>query len=999
MYRILSIASLLCLIVSVNAMAQKKIDEAYVKQLVANNAVALGYTQEDLSNYRLSSYYYDNTSGAVMAYLQQTYKGVDIFNAVIPVAFKNEKLVVSASGDRIQGVDKLVTSNNAVPAIAASAALQSAAQNLNLPLSQSFTMPMRQSPDGQEFEFDKLGIGFNNIIVRLMWAPENDQTQQLKLCWQVAILTIQTNDLWIVKVDANSGNVLRKDNLTAKENYGITPLHKMDCYTLEKFAEAQKSRILNPQTYSGKGVESVTSAKYNVIPYPAAGPNESDPVLVTDPWTLFANTNATTLKWNSNSTRDFDSTQGNNVYAHYDPADKDKNGNAAKSSTTLPNLTFNFTPDFGSDPLEDINTINFGITNVFYWNNLMHDMSYSYGFDEAAGNFQASNLARGGKENDHVVADAQDGSGQTGYLDNANFSTPVDGSQPRMQMYLWSQSILKITEITAPSSIAGYYPSTESGFSTNNKLSSVGTKSSELVYYRDFADSTKHAACGAPYKQSEIVGKIVYIDRRGCADPFNSFVSKVKNAQTYGAIGAVVGNILTDPDSSGLITMGGTDNTITIPAVFLSTDDANTIKAQLDAKVKTDVVLHAGLRTDGDLDNTIHTHEYTHGISNRLTGGPNNTSCLNNQEQMGEGWSDYEALMMTTNWATATVNDGPIPRAIGTYVYGYTDLYPGIRYFAYSTDFKVNQWTYGATATDSVKVNGIPEVHYIGEVWCTMLWEMTWEIIKNSSINTNFFDASKPGGNSVAQKLVIEGMKLQKCSPGFVDGRDAILKADTMLYSGAYSAAIWRAFARRGLGYSAKQGSSSTVADNVAAYDLPPVLPALFGSFTAQKVNNTALLKWTTVTEQNLDRFVVERTVDGVNYSEVGSVKAAGNSTLQKSYSFTDVKPVKGSNIYRIRMVDYNGRITISDARSLNFDVANSISVAPNPAHSKVVLTVKDNTKTLQVKIFNNVGQQVASFVLNGESMPIDVSKLQSGAYYISVTGDGVNHKEKVIVQ
>ncbi len=50
---------------------------------------------------------------------------------------------------------------------------------------------------------------------------------------------------------------------------------------------------------------------------------------------------------------------------------------------------------------------------------------------------------------------------------------------------------------------------------------------------------------------------------------------------------------------------------------------------------------HTTPNRDGDLDNGIIVHEYGHGVSNRLAGGPANTSCLNNQEQMGEGWSDY----------------------------------------------------------------------------------------------------------------------------------------------------------------------------------------------------------------------------------------------------------------------------------------------------------------------------------------------------------------------
>ena len=64
----------------------------------------------------------------------------------------------------------------------------------------------------------------------------------------------------------------------------------------------------------------------------------------------------------------------------------------------------------------------------------MHDIVYQYGFNEVSGNFQNSNLGRGGLGNDYVIADAQDGGGSN----NANFATPADGTRPRMQMYLWT---------------------------------------------------------------------------------------------------------------------------------------------------------------------------------------------------------------------------------------------------------------------------------------------------------------------------------------------------------------------------------------------------------------------------------------------------------------------------------------------------------------------------------------------------------------------------------
>jgi hypothetical protein len=67
----------------------------------------------------------------------------------------------------------------------------------------------------------------------------------------------------------------------------------------------------------------------------------------------------------------------------------------------------------------------------------------------------------------------------------------------------------------------------------------------------------------------------------------------------------------------------------------------------------------------------------------------------------------------------------------------------------------------------------------------------------------------------------MDGLKLQTCSPGFVNGRDAILQADSILTGGENACAIWKGFAKRGLGFSASQGSSNSINDGVQAFDLP----------------------------------------------------------------------------------------------------------------------------------------------------------------------------------
>ncbi|RYZ52507.1 MAG: hypothetical protein EOP49_09330, partial [Sphingobacteriales bacterium] len=212
---------------------------------------------------------------------------------------------------------------------------------------------------------------------------------------------------------------------------------------------------------------------------------------------------------------------------------------------------------------------------------------------------------------------------------------------------------------------------------------------------------------------------------------------------------------------------------------------------------------------DGAADNGVVVHEYGHGVSNRLTGGPSQAACLQNDEDMGEGWSDYLSLMYTQDWASSNLNSGFVtPRAIGTFASGQLPTGPGIRNQKYSTDLSVNNLMYKATIPD--------ESHDRGEIWCAVLWDMTWNIINQvGSINPNLFNAAGVGGNSIALKLVMEGMKLQPCSPGFIDGRNAILQADQILYGGLYSCSIREAFRRRGMGLNASQGSSDNVTDQI----------------------------------------------------------------------------------------------------------------------------------------------------------------------------------------
>ncbi|OAL57494.1 extracellular metallo proteinase MEP [Pyrenochaeta sp. DS3sAY3a] len=195
-------------------------------------------------------------------------------------------------------------------------------------------------------------------------------------------------------------------------------------------------------------------------------------------------------------------------------------------------------------------------------------------------------------------------------------------------------------------------------------------------------------------------------------------------------------------------------------------------------------------------------HEYTHGLSNRLTGGPRNSGCLSMLESggMGEGWSDFYATAIRLKPSDTRSTDYPM----GAWVSGNPR---GIRNYLYSTDLSVNPQVYS-------NVDAYTRVHPIGNIWASMLYEVLWNLIDKYGKNDNdlpeFDDNGVPtDGKYLAMKLVTDAMALQPCNPTFVLARDAIIDADKALTGGKNACEIWSGFAKRGLGELAKYSATS----------------------------------------------------------------------------------------------------------------------------------------------------------------------------------------------
>lgn len=574
---------------------------------VREHRAAWGLTAGDIADMVVTDYYTTQHNGVSHIYLRQRLQGIEVFNGNLQVNVLADGSILNFHNDFVPNLAR--AANTLQPAITPVEATTDAARHLGLTIPQALTVIANVNGPAQAVQLNDGGISRRNIPVELVFAVD-ETNGTVRLAWNVSIDRKDRESWRHLRVDAVTGEVLDENDWVAFESYRVFP-----------------SPLESPQ--DGVGL-----------------PNSHS--LVSNP----ADLTASPFGWHDTDGvvgAEFNDTRGNNVSAQED-VDASDSGGSRPAEVSVGALDFDYAFDATLAPNAGTN-LQAATVNLFYQNNVIHDILYHYGFDEASGNFQENNYGNGGLAGDPVQADVQDGIG----TNNANFGTPPDGEDPRMQMFVWT---------------------------------------------------------------------------------------------------------LTTPDR------------------------------------------------DSDFDNGVIIHEYAHGLSTRLTGGPANSSCLSQAEQMGEGWSDFVTLVLTAKPGDTATQ----ARGIGTYVLGEPPNGPGIRVDPYSTDMVTNPQTY-----DFIKFATPP--HGVGAVWAEMLWEMYWGLVNQYGFDANLYTGT--GGNNLALQLVIDGMKLQPCNPGFVDGRDAILLADQAKSGGENECLIWEAFAKRGLGFSAVQGSSNLLNDGTQAFDLP----------------------------------------------------------------------------------------------------------------------------------------------------------------------------------
>ncbi|HRI21477.1 MAG TPA: T9SS type A sorting domain-containing protein [Panacibacter sp.] len=183
-------------------------------------------------------------------------------------------------------------------------------------------------------------------------------------------------------------------------------------------------------------------------------------------------------------------------------------------------------------------------------------------------------------------------------------------------------------------------------------------------------------------------------------------------------------------------------------------------------------------------------------------------------------------------------------------------------------------------------------------------------------------------------------------------------------------------------------------------------LPIGLANFTVRAEGKMVILEWTTATEQNNDRFDIERSADAVSWTKIASVKGIGASDRANNYKSQDNIPLNGNNYYRLKQYDKDGSFTVSDTRLLKMFTGNkSISVYPNPANASINLLIQNYagnqlTATLSTLAGKMVHQEIIKVDQSATNYKLNLShKPVPGLYMLQLKGENLSESIKVIVQ
>ena len=356
-------------------------------EYLRTHADQLGATAADFAEVNVWTNYVTETTGMTHLSIRQVLNGLDVAGTNFNVNVASDGRILNVGGGFVRDIARFETTA-VTPHIDALKAAEQAAAQLDLSPTQLLTYIDDPTGEAQASVIAAAGISLADIPASLEYVALS--STDVALTWKLTIQTPDGDHWFDLSVSADDG------------------------------------RIASALDYA-------SHATYNVYPMPVESPQHGARATVTDPHIITPTPAPVPSPFGWHDTNgvagaEFTITRGNNVNAYTD-TNNDNAADAGSQPDGGAGLDFNFPINLALEP----DTFRpAAVTNLFYWNNIIHDVTYLYGFNEAARNFQTNNYGRGGAGNDAVNAEAQDSGG----FNNANFFTPPDGSQPRMQMYL-----------------------------------------------------------------------------------------------------------------------------------------------------------------------------------------------------------------------------------------------------------------------------------------------------------------------------------------------------------------------------------------------------------------------------------------------------------------------------------------------------------------------------------------------------------------------------------
>ena len=180
------------------------------------------------------------------------------------------------------------------------------------------------------------------------------------------------------------------------------------------------------------------------------------------------------------------------------------------------------------------------------------------------------------------------------------------------------------------------------------------------------------------------------------------------------------------------------------------------------------------------------------------------------------------------------------------------------------------------------------------------------------------------------------------------------------------------------------------------------VLPVEMTNFNVFSKNDNVILEWETASEFENAGFEIERSRNSKDWEVIGFIKGQGTSNSNQNYLFNDKSPFEGLNYYRLRQLDFDGRVDYSFIRSVQFKVINEdkIKIYPNPASpgESLIISTEDYTQ-LSVTFLDYTGKVIFNdLIINNQTLRLP-HHLADGFYTLILTGEGIRLVRKILIQ